>query len=999
MEELFRAIREACSPATWSKGVLLARGGGVVPSRSDGHSIEVRITTKGSLVARAVLLYPEDEDWQCECESGEDACEHVAAAVIAVHQARKQGDPSSATSADAEGVHDQASNLTNAVSPASSGRLGYRLDRDGDELHLRRVIVTGRKETTLYTSLTVAAKGHEGTSFVTNRQDLAIDKACAGFTGGGIPTPQIPSLFEALIDAPDLTYNGKAAQIGEPSSGLCLHVEDCAEGFRLRLEQDSVVDEIFRNGVLRKGSELSPVCPHGINERLFHELRRGKVIPRHQANDLVAGLLPDLEKKIRVIVDSATLPHADTVPVRLHLHSTRQQETLVVFPSLVYGEPPRARVVGESLTLLGEFDVPRRNYREEERLRQLLLRELELEVGVEKRFTGRHALNFAGRLRDFDNIRVIKDGGGEAAFYLTARLAPHLRADDDGRIDVWFAPTDEAAVGGTRRAAASAVLRAWQQGDEHAPLLQGGFGSLPHDWLNRFGPRLADLLAARGANDAAAPVPAFAFADVIALCQATGQETPQTFRHLENLVRDFAGIPMATPPGDVTATLRSYQRDGVNWLSFLRDAHLGGLLADDMGLGKTLQALCAIRGRTLVVAPRSVLHNWQTEIQRFRPKLSAHIYHGPNRNLDTDAEIILTTYAVLRLDADTLAGRHWDTVVLDESQAIKNPQSQISRAAFRLKADFRIALTGTPVENRLDDLWSQFQFINAGLLSSHADFQEQYVRPIANSDQDAAARLRERIRPFVLRRLKRDVALELPPRTELVLTCELDESERAVYDAVKAATRAEVVAALASGTNTLAILEALLRLRQAACHPSLVPGQGALANRSSSKLDLLLNTLDEANLGGHKSLVFSQWTSLLDRVEPHLRQADLDFVRLDGTTRDRQGVVDAFQAPDGPPVMLLSLKAGGTGLNLTAADHVFLLDPWWNPAVEDQAADRAHRIGQDKPVFIHRLIAADTVEERILALQQRKRDLAATAIGDAAAASSITREDLLALLQ
>jgi SNF2 family DNA or RNA helicase len=494
-------------------------------------------------------------------------------------------------------------------------------------------------------------------------------------------------------------------------------------------------------------------------------------------------------------------------------------------------------------------------------------------------------------------------------------------------------------------------------------------------------------------------LPAFAFGDLAALCEATGAELPQGYAELEALARDFAGIPDAELPADLTAELRHYQRDGVSWLGFLRDAKLGALLADDMGLGKTLQALCAIRGRTLVVAPRSVLHNWESEAARFRAGLTVHTYHGPDRTLDDDADLTLTTYAVLRLDGELLTGRAWDTVVLDESQAIKNPDSQVSRIAHRLQAGFRIALTGTPVENRLDDLWSQFQFLNAGLLGGRQSFTERYVKPIANGDAEAAARLRLRLRPFVLRRHKRDVAPELPPRTELVLSCELDETERSVYDAVRAATRDEVVGKLDEGASTFAILEALLRLRQAACHPALVPGQADLAGSASSKVQLLVDTLDEAVAEGHKALVFSQWTSLLDEVEPHLRNAALGFVRLDGSTRDRKGVVDSFQQEDGPPVMLLSLKAGGTGLNLTAADHVFLLDPWWNPAVEDQAADRAHRIGQEKPVFVHRLIAEDTVEERILALQARKRELAETAVGDRSTATSITREDLLALVE
>jgi SNF2 family DNA or RNA helicase len=307
-----------------------------------------------------------------------------------------------------------------------------------------------------------------------------------------------------------------------------------------------------------------------------------------------------------------------------------------------------------------------------------------------------------------------------------------------------------------------------------------------------------------------------------------------------------------------------------------------------------------------------------------------------------------------------------------------------------------MVLTGTPVENRLDELWSQLHFANPGLLGGRRDFDERYAKPIADGDEATAARLRARIRPFVLRRRKSEVAQELPPRTEVVLRCSLSDEERAVYDAVRAATVPDVVASLRSGGNVMAALEALLRLRQASCHPSLVPGQHA---SDSAKVRLLLEELDIAVAEGHKALVFSQWTSFLDLVEPHLVGAGLPFSRLDGSTRDRASVVQGFQAEDGPPVLLVSLRAGGTGLNLTAADSVWLLDPWWNPAVEDQAADRAHRIGQDKPVVVYRLVAEDTVEERILVLQARKRQLAEAALGEAGAAAALTRDDLLALLE
>jgi SNF2 family DNA or RNA helicase len=323
----------------------------------------------------------------------------------------------------------------------------------------------------------------------------------------------------------------------------------------------------------------------------------------------------------------------------------------------------------------------------------------------------------------------------------------------------------------------------------------------------------------------------------------------------------------------------------------------------------------------------------------------------------------------------------------------------VARAAYALNADFRLAMTGTPVENRLDELWSLMHFANRGLLGGRREFDAEVARPVADGMPGAAQSLRQRIRPFVLRRRKAEVAPELPPRTEATLKIALDERERGIYDVVRAATQSDMVAALGAGgsgkLDVMKALEALLRLRQAACHPALLPGQKAA---SSSKVEALVEALVTAAEDGHKALVFSQWTSLLDLIEPVLSQIGIEFTRLDGSTRDRAAVVESFQATAGPPVMLISLKAGGTGLNLTAADHVFLCDPWWNPAVEDQAADRAHRIGQERPVMIYRLVAVDTVEERILELQQRKRAIGEAALGDAAAAASLTRDDLLALL-
>jgi SNF2 family DNA or RNA helicase len=627
----------------------------------------------------------------------------------------------------------------------------------------------------------------------------------------------------------------------------------------------------------------------------------------------------------------------------------------------------------------------------EQRLVRQLQARLGLAAGVRAEFSGEEAVAFAARLRGWEGpVR----GTAHEAFRVVAPIEPRVRIDGE-IFDVVFESPETAGAGrgGPGRADAGAVLRAWRQGSSLVPLLEGGWAPLPSGWLSRHGHLVADLLAAR---DVEGRVPRCALPDLARLCEELDIETPPDLSKLRKIAEDFDDVPESDLPQDLTATLRPYQREGVNRLVLLRRAGLGAVLADDMGLGKTVQALCALEGRTLVVCPTSVLHNWVDEIRRFRPGLRHSVYHGPGRGLDPAADVTLTTYSILRLDEEILAAVSWDTAILDEAQNVKNPRSQVTSSAWRLRARFRLALTGTPVENRLEELWSQFHFVNRGLLGGLQDFEDRYARPIADGEPGAAERLRRRIRPFVLRRLKRDVAPELPPRSEAVLYCDLEPEERAVYDAVYAATIPGVVRALTEGGSVIAALEALLRLRQAACHPALLPGRTA---GTSSKVARLLDALDTVAADGHKALVFSQWTSLLDLVEPHLKAASLDFVRLDGSTRDRGGVVARFQGSDGPPVMLVSLKAGGTGLNLTAADHVFLMDPWWNPAVEDQASDRAHRIGQERPVMVYRLVAEETIEERILALQQAKRALADAALGDAERGGALTREDLLFLVQ
>jgi superfamily II DNA or RNA helicase len=975
LQELFDAVREACSRSTWSSGVELVRAGAVSGETAGAAEVTLRVSTRGGLVSPTVTLHPNSSEWACDCASAEDPCAHVAAAVIALKRARDAG-------------------AALPVARGAPGHIGYRLSRSGGALAFERVVVQGEQETPLPATLAAVASGRvEGPSFLASDADIEVERALGSRLRGSPDAPAMPRILAALAAAGDVRLDGISVRAsGERALPLGV-LEDQGDGFRLCVMRDPRITDAFSNGAVLLGDELRAVGDSGLTGRELAELPRGVHFTVDDVPRLVAEVLPSLERRIPVDVRTKRLPRRTSEPPRISLDVQREGDSLLVLATLVYGQPPTARVDAGRLVHLGGA-VPLRDEAAESRLVRELATELELAPGHRTRLHGPEALRFARRLERF---RGELRGRGHEGFFEAPPLEPRFRVTEDG-FDLRFEPASGEGSGAGQAAGrgagvdASTVIRAWRAGEPLVALPGAGFAPLPADWLARFGPRIAELLAAR---DAQGRLPRAVLPDLARLCDALGAPRPPAFEGLRALVDGFEGIPEASLPGDLTATLRNYQRRGVDWLCFLRDAGLGALLADDMGLGKTLEALCAIRGRTLVVAPTSVLHGWADETARFRPALKVSLYHGPKRALDAHADVTLTTYAILRLDAERLASERWDTIVFDEAQNLKNPDSQVTRAAFGLDAGFRVALTGTPVENRLEELWSELHLLNRGLLGSREDFETRVARPIAEGEPGVAAHLRERIRPFVLRRTKREVAPELPPRTDVVLRCVLGEEERAVYDAVRAATLVEVQKQLATGGGVMAALEALLRLRQAACHPALVPGQKA---DRSAKLELLRETLEEVCAEEHKALVFSQWTSLLDLVEPELERAGIGFLRLDGSTRDRAGVVAGFQDPAGPPVLLISLRAGGVGLNLTAADHVFLLDPWWNPAVEDQAADRAHRIGQDRPVLVHRLVSEDTVEERILALQERKRDLARAALGEAGAAASLSRDDLLTLL-
>jgi hypothetical protein len=568
----------------------------------------------------------------------------------------------------------------------------------------------------------------------------------------------------------------------------------------------------------------------------------------------------------------------------------------------------------------------------------------------------------------------------------------------------WFELRGEVDYGGAT-ASLPELLAAMRRGDSMVVLGDGTFGLLPEEWLERFAP-LAGL-GAKGDGHLRFRRNQAGLLDALLAAQPDVR-VDEVFARLRDQLRRFQGIQAVPQPAGFVGQLREYQQEGLGWMEFLREFGFGGCLADDMGVGKTAQVLALLetrrtqgKGPSLVVAPRSLIFNWREEAARFTPSLRVLEHIGTARDeasIDRH-NLVLTTYGTLLRDAPGLSQIEFDYVVLDEAQAAKNASTATAKAVRLLRGHHRLALSGTPVENHLGELWSLFEFLNPGMLGE-AKVLKMAGGLARNPGEEARRLLAQALRPFILRRTKQQVARELPAKTEQTIFCELEGAQKKHYDDLRKHYRAALLSRVdhqGLGRSKMQVLEALLRLRQAACHPGLLDARRI--HEPGAKIGTLLAQLSELREEGHKALVFSQFTSLLAILRGHLDAAGVRYEYLDGATRDRQARVEAFQNDPDCGLFLISLKAGGLGLNLTAAEYVFLLDPWWNPAVEAQAVDRAHRIGQTRPVFAYRLIARDTVEEKVLELQKTKRALADAILGeDNSLIRDLKREDLELLL-
>lgn len=552
------------------------------------------------------------------------------------------------------------------------------------------------------------------------------------------------------------------------------------------------------------------------------------------------------------------------------------------------------------------------------------------------------------------------------------------------------------------------VVDAVQRNDQYVRLDDGTVGILPEQWLKKVKRALAvgnagedGITFARAhlglLNDIAQDIDEF--------------DADDQFEEMRDRLRTFRSIKRMALPKNFHGKLRPYQKSGVDWLNFLREFGVGGILADDMGLGKTVQALVLLQKvyeggekiPSIIIVPTSPLFNWQKEIERFTPGLRTLMYTGADRKDKVDAfdsyHCILTSYGILRRDIDMLKQREFLYVVLDESQNIKNPVSINAQAARALKARHRLALTGTPVENNLNELWSQFTFLNPGMLGSERTFTENFSKPIEKfGDEQTSTALKQLIFPFILRRTKELVATELPPKVESTVYCDMVPEQLREYELWRQHFRESILKSIETvglQRSKIKVLEGLMRLRQVCCHPALVDPQ---YNGTAGKFDAFVEMLDDILAEGHKVLVFSQFVKMLDILRRHCDKEHIAYEYLDGSTRNRRERVERFQEDESIKLFLISLKAGGTGLNLTAADYVIHYDPWWNPAVEMQATDRTHRIGQTKKVFAYKLITRESVEEKILALQEKKQALVKNIITtDSGFMKALTKEDVESL--
>jgi non-specific serine/threonine protein kinase len=744
-----------------------------------------------------------------------------------------------------------------------------------------------------------------------------------------------------------------------------------------------------------------------------------KAVTREEWPAYLEDVVLGWRSAVPIVFDDRLIEQSSSVKPRFRIYLSERERTLVLHPAFVYGRHEIRWGFPGDITAAheGRVRIIRRDEDAESKfLDGLRLLHSDMQRSGHFYFLSADAVlahswffRFMDAMRE-QGVDVLGIEGLKQLRISTHKPVTELRVSSD--ID-WF-DTELALRFGEQEVSLADIKRAVANRQAYVPLQDGSIGLLPEDWLKKY-----SLLVKMGeARDGKLRLRKFHFSVLDALLadvdeEALLQELEGKKEQLAAIIdRDFSDMQ---PSPELKAELRPYQLAGYQWLAFLAEAGWGGILADDMGLGKTVQALAYLLhyaagnpdARFLVVCPTTLMYNWEAELRKFTPSISHCIHHGPKRAHRAqqlpNCQLIITTYGTMRADIRWLKDIEFDYIVLDESQAIKNPQSQVAKASLLLRAKHKLALSGTPVQNNTFDLYAQMNFLNPGLLGSREFFANEFATPIDKfREEEVTRQLRQLVYPFMLRRTKEQVAKDLPEKTETILYCEMGAEQRKIYNAYRNTYKAQILGMIDERgieRSTFHILQGLTRLRQICDSPAILNADEPLPNHSV-KSDELIREITE-NVGNHKALVFSQFLGMLAIIRQQLECAGIAYAYFDGSSSaaERERAVQEFQTSESCRVFLISLKAGGVGLNLTAADYVYLVDPWWNPAVEQQAIDRTHRIGQTKNIFAYRLICKDTIEEKMLVLQERKRTLAAELVADDnAMLKRLTREDIAFLL-
>ena len=1043
-----RKLRKQVGQKTFTRGCQYFASGRVAEARRDSddvigvvtgsgredYSVRIQLSSKDGTILRS----------ECSCPYKHGICKHRVAIALAAH-----ADPTlrAAESAGWGRILDEAEEIAAeyAGSEEAEDRLVVRLDLplNPDDVMTARLFRTrftkrGRgAERVIPAAVLRDALLKDPDALGFKRIDEAVAARLAGLLEEDdedetrlIASNSNLDLFLRALSRVQEVYHGdsdrKLAIRLEPvrprvrvdslkNQGLSLKIQIIVNGKRRTLDKRArVAGEPIAYWLFDGENTLLPLAGSpGIGTVVFGLSRKQARMPLREVPTFLERGLRRMRDIIRVEADPGVLPDVHSPEPLLILGE--DGENLKVQLSFRYGDPVELQVMSDAapeVLRAPEGHEPMFVMRDLEHERRALgvAREAGLPVHESP---GTFLLDTPSALTFLeDHLDPLEGewmilGRERLVRFRTRHLTPHMEGSIRSGLD-WFDVNLELVVDRSRFGL-DALLQLYQNKRRYLTLDDGTLALLPDEWVThhlQIAMELPQILVSGGIGR----VPRYHAPVLDALVGDAPVQADDEWKRLSQRLRNFAGLTDTPLPEGLRGELRGYQKHGYDWLTFLGESGFHGILADDMGLGKTVQTLTWLAsevesGRaenpTLVVCPTSVATNWVMEAARFTPNLATLKLTGPNRDkLYTqvkDAHVVITTYALLRMDLARLQRRNWHAVILDEAQNVKNPESQTALAAKKLKARHRLALTGTPLENSLLELWSVFDFLMEGFLDEKKNFKARYVRSGAETPEDIEG-LRIKVAPFMLRRIKDEVAKELPPKTEQVIKVPLTTEQQKLYDQVRALAKAKVYATIqergVSG-STVTILDALLKLRQVACHPDLVKLEIAHDVHESSKHEIIHDLIEELVAERHRALIFSQFTSHLKILRDWLDASDIGYFYLDGRTKNRQDLVDSFNAPDGPPLFLISLKAGGTGLNLTSADYVIHMDPWWNPAVEAQATDRAHRIGQTRPVVVYKVVAENTVEEKILELQDKKRELFASVVdADGIGGSALTMDDI-----